>query len=416
MKKALVALLILAIAGGAFAQELKFTGYVNSGLTVGFGEGVPPAEDGLRAVANDAEVDLYRFQLNGVYTNGNVGARFRIRAQGGNNVFLHYAYGFANLFDGLLLANVGYVFDSTYATKGDIGDDVAEGIGAQFQIKPPQVEGLNVGAAVYYSGRTSGSSGYLAPVTGDYTDTNNNNKWDTNEAIAPNANYEWIDSTSANNAVDYPTFVLSAAYTMTDLFGVQTSYKLVPNAADRALLGISLLMVPKLTAELEFVFDGMYKDFGTKDNAAITFAQTLAYEINDQLTVGGEFYEYLSRGDKTSLGYADDPIIPLALHPWVSYAVNDQFTPKFAFGYYKNYEPNYFVRDGYNDYAVVDGDVNFEDQKKTVMEFNPSILWNVGPDASIDIGYSFYTRSGDGFKPDDETAIQKFYVDFLWTF
>jgi hypothetical protein len=421
MKKALVALLILAIAGGAFAQELNLTGLINSGLVTGFGEGVSPAEDGLKAIANDAGVDLYRFQINGVYTNGDVGARFRLRAQGGNNIFLHYAYGFANLFDNLLLVNAGYIFDGTYVTQGDIGDDVGEGIGVQLQVKPPQVEGLNVGFGVYYTGKTSGTAGYLAPVTGDYTDANNNGKWDTNETITGGADYEWIDPTDANNAVDHPNFVLSAAYTMPDLFGVQARYKLVPGDKDKALLGISILALPQLTAELEFIFDNMYVNFGNKDNAAITFAQALAYEVTDQITVGGEFYEYLTRGDKTSLGYTDAPIIPLVFHPWVSYALNDQFTPKFAFGYYKNYVPDYWLRGAYSSYGVADiatGDFSFRDQKKTVMEFNPSVLWTVGTGASIDIGYSFFIKSGDGFKVagENDKSIQKFYVDFLWSF
>jgi hypothetical protein len=124
MKKIAGFLVIFAAVGGLFAQELKFDGYLNSGL--GFVVTDQQTEDPddsskskavdpyLTAYGADAGAPGYRFRLNGAYTNAdsNVGARFRFQSQSatlvtpdtdlGLSFAIPYAYGWVKLLDGVI--------------------------------------------------------------------------------------------------------------------------------------------------------------------------------------------------------------------------------------------------------------------------------------------------------------------------
>ncbi|MDR0315856.1 MAG: hypothetical protein LBH97_03035, partial [Treponema sp.] len=96
-----VVLLLTIAVSGLWAQELKFDGYLNSGIGIVSSD----REDDdpiLKAFGVDSESNGYRFRLNGSYTNEakNAGARFRLQSQ--RNLALSgyfsipYAYGWVS--------------------------------------------------------------------------------------------------------------------------------------------------------------------------------------------------------------------------------------------------------------------------------------------------------------------------------
>ena len=159
MKKALVVLLILAVAGGAFAQ-MVFTGSVQSGLALQFEGDNDPA---LRYFSMDAGTGA-RFTLQGTYTNadGNAGINFNLRSSAltdptrengtftineAGTTYIENAYGWLKAFNGMLTLYGGKVDNGTFGTAGGVDADLDEGIGLMAVVTP--ITNLNLGVAVY---------------------------------------------------------------------------------------------------------------------------------------------------------------------------------------------------------------------------------------------------------------------------
>jgi hypothetical protein len=200
--KTAIVLTLILIAGMAFAQELKFDGYVNSGL----GLVITDREDAdgtvdpyIAAYGVDSEQTLFRFRLNGSYTNadGNVGAKFRFQAQTNNQgqyPILPYAFGWVKFFD-ILTVNAGIVNDSTWESKGAIlTDDQGEGLGVLVKVSP--IKGLDLGVGAYTSNSGSGS---------------------VNNALS-NATPSAVDWNEAK-------YTVNGSYTMPDLFKLNATYR-----------------------------------------------------------------------------------------------------------------------------------------------------------------------------------------------
>ncbi|MDR2485857.1 MAG: hypothetical protein LBD55_10735 [Treponema sp.] len=174
MKKILVVFLILAAAGGIFAQEqgLKWGGSLRTGLKFAAGQevndgSVNPGNKG--KVKNlDPSLALYhddsgaiRLDLEGSYTKDNYGAVFRLRFRPyqslyltdlGNQVWtpgvdtnelVHQAYVWADFFNNMINVKAGKIDDSVWATKGDEEFHYSTGLGLRFEVKP--LDGLNAG-------------------------------------------------------------------------------------------------------------------------------------------------------------------------------------------------------------------------------------------------------------------------------
>lgn len=185
MKKILsiTAALVLAAGSMAFAQdaeevkpEFKFTGSVNTGMSVSF-------DDSKLSLYNDFLGAKSRIDLNLAYTYGNVGAKGRLRfnmgkelngtaetkyefnddettiktdAKGNNlmktslsrgfaDPFLNYGYVWADLLDGKLTTQAGYLFTSPITSSFFMNDFNQIGVSLQFV----PVEGLTLVANAY---------------------------------------------------------------------------------------------------------------------------------------------------------------------------------------------------------------------------------------------------------------------------
>lgn len=146
MKKAIALLLALALVGGAvFAQELKFSGYLDTGVAY-FDDGVT---DPVLGLWGDDSGQNTRFNLQAAVTNTNVGATARLRAQGdvgataNATVFVNRAFVWATMLDGKVKTVVGKLGDYTWSSFGnDIGNfDTLTG----FQVQVMPIPGLNAG-------------------------------------------------------------------------------------------------------------------------------------------------------------------------------------------------------------------------------------------------------------------------------
>jgi hypothetical protein len=377
MKKLLIALFALSVAGVAFAQDatpsLKFSGYINSGLQYVSADTDSGLDEGLNSYAQDAEVKGFRLNLNGAYVNGDAGANFRLRAQGPNtdlngsdtdgdgviddvsysgtyDVFIKYGYGWANLFEGKAKVKGGIVDDSAWATAGDIGDDVGEGTGVLLQFLP--IDGLNVGAGVY------AKDGF-----GTYG--------------------------GSDDLLDAATFTVGAAYKQADLFAVQGSYKYVDGHADKALFGLDIFAISKATINAELLLEKFqYYD----QEGLATIEQLVSYDLSP-VEVGVLAYEYLSGNSDLDMGYQ--------ISPWISYT-SGKLTPKLSVSYANNVD----VLD--DSYAGAAGDAVVN-----TLSINPSVKYELNSNAIITGSYEYNFLTEDA---DLDDNYQKIYIDFVYRF
>ena len=150
MKKALVILLTLAVAGGLFAQTFTWAGYGEGGIglrTMGDDDMV------FGAVAPGAWVNGTRAQLQLSYTNsdGNAGARLRFRASATGTTFdadpfMHQAWGWVRPFGSIVEFRGGRIHDDQLAMQDPIlGAYLLNSHGIVAYIRPSDMFTLGLG-------------------------------------------------------------------------------------------------------------------------------------------------------------------------------------------------------------------------------------------------------------------------------
>jgi opacity protein-like surface antigen len=146
MKKALVVLLILAVAGGLFAQELTWSGAVKTGLEFSYADDkIDGNEDAkIRLNSDDVGDEPLRFDLNGAYTKDNYGVVFGIRTQATAKFVpaVYQAYAWATFLNDVLKVSAGVIDDGTWKTGG-LKNWGVNGNGIRFEVVP--LEGLSLG-------------------------------------------------------------------------------------------------------------------------------------------------------------------------------------------------------------------------------------------------------------------------------
>jgi len=160
MKKALIVLLILGVAGGLFAQ-VTWSGYVNTGI--GFAKADDAEDPVFGLMGKDAWTDGMRAHLNVSYINddGDGGFEGQFRANGNvgstaNNPYeLRRAYAWSKSATGLLEFWGGRI-DGTYYSGNDglMGDDWFNSIGLLANISPIDI--LTIGLGGYAPEALSG--------------------------------------------------------------------------------------------------------------------------------------------------------------------------------------------------------------------------------------------------------------------
>ena len=169
MKKALVVLLILAVAGGLFAQSVSFSGRLDGGLGWTSFDGNDDSQIGL--VAKNLEGNGIRAELNGTVTsdNGTAGISTRIRAgaagssgfPGGIN--FRWAFGWVSFADDLLRVQGGRFQGNNFDTFCPISDGATlyDNYGLLAYINPTDIIQIGVGA---FTGETVSEAANMEKV------------------------------------------------------------------------------------------------------------------------------------------------------------------------------------------------------------------------------------------------------------
>ena len=390
------AIMLLAMSGAVFAQELKFDGYLNSGLgIVSNDSGAAPY---YKAFGVDGESNGYRFRLNGSYTNEakNAGARFRLqsqrRADQGGLLSLPSAFGWVGFFENKLTVTGGIVLDGTWETVDWYWiDDQGEGLGLLLKSEP--IKGLSLGFGAYTISQQSGGSNNILSVT------NSNNL-----TSLPNFRDIIISPKDAK-------YTFNAAYTMADTFRLGASYRmknragwLPPNVASPTgdypyggreelsqFIGeFRLLAVKGLTAVAIGIVEDL-EDFNSNGN--VLLSETFAYKINDDLNIGLNAAEFFYRRGDAKL----DP--GLLFNLLGSYAIGN-VVPRIDFAYFLGgrsktvLDAKQWERRGFEAQGGMPGQrgsaykagVSDADDDYSVFSVRPSVKFNLDSRTFLEIG------------------------------
>ncbi|MDR3122278.1 MAG: hypothetical protein LBU16_00670 [Treponema sp.] len=426
MKKLRIAAVLVAAgvvaASGAFAQELKFDGYVNAGLGVVYSSEKDAPDPFVAAAAVDSWNNAYRIRLHASYTNepGSAGAFLRFQASGGiNDIGFQAAYGWLSVFDKGLTIKGGIVDDGTWNTAGAfLGSDAGEGLGALAKISP--IDGLDIGVGAYLA-ETPGEGGNSSfadhSTKTDLPDSSDSTK----SRFAGNYYAQGLDEAKYTASLGYtlPEKVkIVASYRHKSEAGVSAD---TPQLSGRLRTGLSLLAVPNLKAVLELELDNLQdfkalkKDEKTAWDTTVTSAagssgkiniyETFQYDLGS-LSVGLSAVQWLSQAEGADLS--------LYANPWVSYAL-ESIVPRLDLGYgngaqagFNNSNLNWH-RANYS--AAYDSDVS-------VISIRPSVKINIDSKTFVEIGGLIDIDGNKTTKwgEDDSRISNVFYVDFKWAF
>jgi hypothetical protein len=407
----------LVVASGLFAQEIKFDGYVNSGLGVVYST-VEDMDPYIAAIATDSWNNAFRIHLNATYTSesGNAGASLRLRASNGQNFLsLPIAYGWFSAFDKILTVKGGIVDDGTWNTGGAyLNGDMGEGLGALAKITPITGLDIGLGAFVAETPLESQNNSMFFGAGGDYS-----------------------------RELDQAKYTFSLGYTLPEVVKFAASYRpkseagVVATAADplasRLRAGVSLLAVPGLKAVLEAELDNLQDFSGLKVNeedawdrpvtgtitpfsasGKINIYETFQYDLGS-LSVGLWAAQWISQAEDADLG--------LFVSPWVSYTLGS-IVPRLDLGYGSAARNNFYTVNATSG-AVTNSNWRRNNYIATyiddfsVISIRPSVKFNIDANTFVEIGDLIDINNGPAgtWQAEDDAIIANvFYVDFKWSF
>ena len=281
MKKALIVLLILALAGGLFAQDISFSGHVQTGMFID----ILKADDDVHVRADDDDAGVpVRADFTAAVDDGNWGAVIGFRSDTGN-AYVHNAYGWLKPVD-MLKISAGIIDDGIWGTRGELDDGVATGGGLRFEIMP--IDGLNLGAFFSYPHGT----GVYAEKIGNF-----------------------FGETAFGFEYEADAFYVSAALKLfsEETDGSANGYENKIDDTDMKLIFGAGVNLGALALELSGKVDhlGSYGDVGWAE-----IYEEAKFGVSDALQVGLLLGEALQGPDPSGL-------VGLKVKPWVEFAVND---------------------------------------------------------------------------------------------
>ncbi|MDR0601744.1 MAG: hypothetical protein LBG42_05120 [Treponema sp.] len=407
MKRVLFCLLLPVVFFTVYAvhaQELKFDGYLNSGvgLVITDRQIADPYDSAkarsarpyFTAFGVDSEQWGYRFRLNGSWTNkdANAGVKFRLQAQSQNTVAARAitvptAQGWVKFLDGVITVNGGIVNDGTWET-GDVylNDDLGEGLGLLMKLSP--LKGLDFGLGAYTISSLGG---------GD------------NNALARSI---------ASNTADFDDvkYTVNLAWTMPDVFRAKISWRNKNRAgaagsgntvratpgrdeSSRLLVSAGLLAVKGLTAVVAADFDNI-QSFSTvktgdmnawggtvasggriNNSGKLNFHEALGYKVSD-LSVGFNASQFVSFAERdvtnsfTGITTQEKVDASLFFNPWVSYSLGN-IVPRLDLVYMMGGAPNGSSNTAEGKYYRRGYDPNYT-RETWVFGIRPSVKFNFG--------------------------------------
>jgi hypothetical protein len=428
MKKKLFvfAVLILASSAVVFAQDLKFDGYLNSGVGIVANDRDKAGNDPyFKAFGVDSESNGFRFRLNGSYQNEakNAGVRFRLQGQRTMDISgylsMPYLYGWVGFFENMITLTGGLVDDATW-TSADWwrNDDAGEGLGLLLKAEP--VKGLNMGVGAYVISQQSGG---------------NNNRLQ----VTPNAggNASLPNFANIMPKPEDVKYTFNVAYTMPDIFRLGAIYRTKNKAGwaagrdnDGYAYGgqeesmffqteLRVLAVKNLTAVVVGAFEKLEK-FDERGN--VILSETFGYKLDD-LNVGLNAVQFLYSRQNDDGRIDMNP--GLLFNIWGSYAI-DKIVPRLDLVYFlggqsktasgaNQWERRGFVnvakaKDAEDDYSV------FSVRPSVKLNLDNRTFLEIGDMINIDFAVKngAYDDSGDADKKSLFTNV--FYIDVKFSF
>jgi hypothetical protein len=374
MKKFLVVLMILAVAGGVFAQDADITiqGAVKMGLNVeNEGDGdfqvVPYSDD----VDNGTPL---RAELTFRAAWENVGVNIRLRedlmktdaagALHDMSTNVGFAYAYANALNDMITIGGGKLGDSVWATEGDWDDSYDSVLGVRVEDK--HIEGLNIGVAFDAGAFADAAGVYRVPFTVPQflQETVIGVKY----ASDP---FTVVAAVKLDSNADAPK-LSTGAYDTNPLSRTDEEMK--------ALFSVNITAVPALTA----IIDGELGALNS-DNVQIDIHEKFGFQISDALEAHIVLVEAggLDKDASGPIGFEAKPGVSFAIIP-------DKFTAKLDLGILTNFEfdpLHFFVK--------------------------PGVEWTYANNAALSVYWkgTFGDDVGTDVYPKN-----LFHVDFVWTF
>jgi len=453
----IVALLAMFVTTGLWAQDLKFDGYINSGL--GFVSN--DNEDGepyFKAFGVDSESNGYRFRLNGSYTNEakNAGAKFRLQGQRtmdlAGYLSIPYLYGWVGFLKNAITLTGGLVDDGTW-TSADWwwNDDAGEGLGLLLKLEP--VKGLIFGVGAYTISQQSGGSNNILRVAPEPA-KGSNGEYSQGSNRLPNFNEITLNPEDVK-------YTFNIAYTLPDAFRFNAIFRTQNKAgwdasrnvisADKLSYSVNdnyayggreesmflqaefrLLAVKNLTAVMVGTFDKL-QDFDASGN--ILISETLGYKI-DNLNFGLNAVQFLYNRYDTAAEKKIDMDPGLLFNPWISYSI-DKIVPRLDFVYFMggrskmgytvdssgkiSGRENQWER---RSFVNVASRADKDNDDYSVFSVRPSIKFNLDSKIFLEIGDMINFDSatkvgayGDTIDPNKSSLFTNvFYVDLKFSF
>jgi len=311
MKKALIVLLILAVAGGLFAQE--WSGGVTTGLKIGLSDDIPvTADDGDAGTPVHASLSFDNSDDDWGIT---VGAAADYDADG-TEFTINAAKGWVDLADGLITLSAGMV-GGAWGTAGPFEENVSDSIGVTVEIKP--IDGLNFGFRLGYpvgDGKSAGKIGNFFQETGIGV------KYDADEwGFATGID---LDSEETNGEGLDATWYFGFAYTGIEDLGIYVdgAYKNLTEKTDAKAFEIGE-KVSYTAGDLGITLT--LKEFFTGDFALDKFDADLGleYGYSDTTSFGADA-SVVANGDFAFTSFGFDA--------WAKFAFNDNAWTKVVIG------------------------------------------------------------------------------------
>jgi hypothetical protein len=417
MKKALVVLLILAVAGGLFAQELTWGGSVKTGLNFSIlNDGIDSNDDDPANTAEDPVITIYsddsdttsRFDLVGNYTNKNYGVVFRLRTEiGGYSladtnpaaspttlllpgllIGFHQIYGWTTFLNDTIKVSAGIIDDQTWRTGG-IENWGVNGNGVRFEVIP--LPGLNLGLMLKVP-----------------TDALNATAKDFFGETAIGAKYESdLFSVAASVLLDGEGDGLTLVEKLGDAYGNAAGKfnptTIIPVSTDltkdwnKGLVfqaGVTVAPIPGLAISVE----GRGRNMGDFAKYGwFWFNEAVSYTLlDDKLTVGVDAKQHIYGEDVGKAIRGDN----VKLSPHLI------FVPKVGYDILDNVNVGLEANIGL-----------WKDVYKTELSFKPNFTYTIGADTKIVAFYNLGIAKWDFPAPGDNTeTTHTIQVDLIWTF
>jgi hypothetical protein len=410
MKKTLVVLLILAVAGGLFAQDITFSGDVKTGLRFRAESGVDNPADPL--------VDLYhddaagpQFTVYGTYTADNYGLKLGIIGDASadpivnvDNIFLWFKpLDVLKISAGKGFGDIPNVYD--WATGG--------GPGIQFLVTP--IEGLTIGLTLNAPGNNKGLGDWIfGTPAGETTDK----LYSVTAASASNmyAAYKpeyFLQETAFGVKYEADLFKAHVALKLDseadindplswEALGLGKINFVTPDVATSkvpsekeifASAAVEVTAVPNLTIDVAGKVENL-NDWDTEGAGRAEIHEKFAYKISDPFNV------YLT-AKEVLYSFEDSP---MGLHgeAGLGYKINDTYTVNLALG-----ADNWLLSDAFGDNEGFHNDNIW---------IKPSVAITVGEKAAITFYYKATIQNNSAEGATDRPLKSLAQVNFVWSY